>query len=110
MERWGKGRFKTTIKELSQSDNKSQRSLSRSLTILMWIIRIQLHLSKAATSWIYFVYKQLLDGHKACKFTLSLKRKIDWSYKHFIPQFAEIRYCSDSQNKHTGYTLSLSQK
>ena len=51
-----------------------------------------------------FVYKQLLDGHKACKTTLSLtqyhKKKIDWSNKHFIPQSADLQYCNDGQNKH----------
>ena len=26
--------------------------------------------------------------------------KIDRSYKHFIPQFAELQYCNDGQNKH----------
>ena len=31
---------------------KSKRCLSRSLTILMWLIRIQLRFSKAVTSWI----------------------------------------------------------
>ena len=52
-----------------------------------------------------FVYKQLLDGHKASKTILFIldmisKRKIDRSYKHFIPQFAELQYCYDGQNKH----------
>ena len=42
-----------------------------------------------------FVYKQLLDGHKVCKTKLSLT-----SYKHFILQFAELKYCNDGQNKH----------
>ena len=26
--------------------------------------------------------------------------KIDRSYKHFIPQFAELQYRNDGQNKH----------
>ena len=51
-----------------------------------------------------FVYKQLLDGHKACKKSIILdtisKIKIDRSYKHFIPQFAELQYCNNGQNKH----------
>ena len=39
----------------------------------MWIICIQLWLSKALDIVdLDFVYKQLLDGHKACKTTLSL--------------------------------------
>ena len=71
MERWKKDRFKRTIKELGQFD---KRSLSRSLAILMWIIRVQLRLSKAVTHIVDldFVHKQLLDGRKACKTTLSL--------------------------------------
>ena len=40
-----------------------------------------------------FVYKQLLDGCKACKNTFRLdimsKRKINRSCKHFIPQLPE---------------------
>ena len=28
------------------------------------------------------------------------KRKIDRSYKHFIPQFAELEYFNDGQNRH----------
>ena len=51
-----------------------------------------------------FVYKQLLDGYKACKTKIIIdtisKRKIDRSYKHFIPHFAEPQYCDDGQNKH----------
>ena len=27
-------------------------------------------------------------------------RNIDRSYKHFIPQFEELQYCNDGQNKH----------
>ena len=48
--------------------------MNQSLTILTWIIRIQLRLSKAVASCsdLDFVYKQLLDEHKACKTTLSL--------------------------------------
>ena len=44
-----------------------------------------------------FREKQLLDGHKPCNTT---KIKVDRSYKHFIPQFAELQYCNDGQNKH----------
>ena len=28
------------------------------------------------------------------------KIKIDRSYKHFMPQFAELQYCNDGKNKH----------
>ena len=73
MEGWKNGRLKRTIKELSQFDNKSQRSLSRSLTILMRLIRIQLRLSRAVLLVdLDFMYKQLLDVHKPCNTTLSL--------------------------------------
>ena len=43
------------------------------------------------------VYKQLLDGHRTWKTTLSnikSKRKIDRSAKHVITQFAELQYCN----------------
>ena len=36
-----KGRFKTTIKELSQFDNKMPEELESELTILMWTIQYQ---------------------------------------------------------------------
>ena len=36
------------------------------------------------------------------------KRKIGRSYKHFIPQFAELQYCNDGQNKYKFTTLMLS--
>ena len=52
MKRWKKGRFKRTIKELSQFDNKKLEELESSLTILIWTIRIQVRLSKAVTSSI----------------------------------------------------------
>ena len=52
MERWQKVRFKRTIKELNQSDNENRRSSSWSVTILIWIIRIQVRFSKAVTSWL----------------------------------------------------------
>ena len=43
MERWKKGRF----------DNKKPEDLESEFYHLMWIIRIQLRLSKAVTSWIW---------------------------------------------------------
>ena len=70
MEKWKKGSFKRTIKELSQFDNKKPEKLEWEFDILIWIIRMQVHLSKAVD--LDFVYKQLLDGHKDCKTTLSL--------------------------------------
>ena len=74
MEGWKKGRFKRTIKELSQFDNKSQESLSRSLTISNDVDNSYPTLPFKGRNIVEldFVYKQLLDGHKACKCTLSL--------------------------------------
>ena len=44
------------------------------------------------------MYKQLFDGqHHIILDTIS-KRKIDRSYKHFKPQFAELQYCSHGEN------------
>ena len=59
----GKGRFKRTINELNQSDKKSQRSLSWSLTILVWMIHIQLHLSKAVMQ-VSISSKTIPPGHE----------------------------------------------
>ena len=73
MERWKNGRFKRTIKELSQFDNKKPEELEsefdhfdvdNSYPTSPFKCRNILDLD--------FVYKQLIDGHKACKSTLSL--------------------------------------
>ena len=53
MERWRKGRCKRTIKELSQFDDKKAEELKSEFYHFMWIIRVQLRLSKAVTSWMY---------------------------------------------------------
>ena len=73
MERWKKGRFKRTIKELSQFDNKKPGELESEFD------HFDLNNSCPSSSFkgrnmvdLDFVYKQLLDGHKACKTTLSL--------------------------------------
>ena len=53
MEIWKKARFKKTIRELSQFDNKKPEELESEFDqSLMWIICIQLRLSKALRSWI----------------------------------------------------------
>ena len=98
----GKGRFKRIIKELSQFDDKIPEELESEFD------HFDVDNSYPTSPFngrntvdSDFVYKQLLDGHKACKTTKSKsKRKIDRSYKHFMPQFAELRYCNDGQNKH----------
>ena len=64
-ERWNKDRFKRTIKEFSQFDNEKPEELEsefdyfdvdNSYSTSLLIVDLD------------FVYKQLLDGHKACKF------------------------------------------
>ena len=73
MESWKKGRSKRTIKELSQFDNKNPEKFESEFD----------HFDKdnlyptppfkgPNIVDLDFVYKQLLDGHKACKTTLSL--------------------------------------
>ena len=52
MERWIKGRFKRTIKELSPFDNKKPEELESEFDQFEWIIRIQVRLSETVTSWI----------------------------------------------------------
>ena len=52
METWKNGRFKRTIKELSQFDNKKPEELQSESDHFDLIIRIQVRLSKAVVSWI----------------------------------------------------------
>ena len=73
MERWKKGRFKRTIKELSQFDTKKPEELESEFD------HFDLDNSYPSLPFkgrnivdLDFVNKQLLDGHKACKTTLSL--------------------------------------
>ena len=83
----GKGRFKRAIKELSQIDNKKPEELESEFD------HFDLDNSYPSSPFkgrnimdLDFVYKQLLDGHKAIVLGIISKRKIDRSYKHFIPQ------------------------
>ena len=64
----GKGRFKRTIKELSQFDDKKPEGLESEFD------QFDLDNSYPTSPFVDldFAYKQLLDGHKACKTTLSL--------------------------------------
>ena len=73
IERWKKGRFERTIKELSQFDNKKPEELESEFD------HFDLDSSYPTSSFkgpnivnLNFVCKQLLDGHKACETTLSL--------------------------------------
>ena len=70
MERWKKGRFKRTIKELSQFDNKKPEELESEFD------HFDLDNSYPSSPFkgrnivdLDFVYKQFPDGHKACKTT-----------------------------------------
>ena len=72
-ERWKKRRFKRTIKELSQFDNKKPQELESEFD------NFDADYSYSASHFkgrnivdLDFMYKQLLDGHKSCKITLSL--------------------------------------
>ena len=67
MERWKKA-LERTIKELSQFDNKNPEELESEFD------HFDLDDSYPSSAFrrrnivdLYFVYKQLLDGHKACK-------------------------------------------
>ena len=69
MERWKKDRFKRTIKELSQFDNKKPEELESEFD------HFDVDNSYPTSPLIVdldFAYKQLFDGHKACKITSSL--------------------------------------
>ena len=72
MEIWKNGRFKRTIKELNQFDNKPEEHESE-------FGHFDADNSYPTSPFKFcnivdldFVYKQLLDGHKACKTILSL--------------------------------------
>ena len=99
------GRFKRTIKELSQFDNKKLEELELGFD----------HFdadNSYPTSYFKgrnmvdsdFVYIQLLDVHKACKTTLSLtqyqRERLIGLTSIFVGQFAELQCCNNSQNKH----------
>ena len=106
MERWRKCRVKRTIKELNQFDNKKPAELESEF------VHFDLDDSYPSSPFkgrkivdLDFVYKQLLDRHKKSLqnhiiLDIISKRMIQRSYKHFIPQFAELKYCKDGQNKH----------
>ena len=73
MERWRKGRFNRTIKEISQLDNKKPEELESEFD------HFDVNNSYRTSPFkchnivdLDSVHKQLLDGHKACKTTLSL--------------------------------------
>ena len=68
-----KGRFKRTIKELSQFDNKKPEEHESDFDHFDVDNSYPTSLFKGPNIVdLDFVYKQLLDGHKACKATLSL--------------------------------------
>ena len=86
IDRWKKDRFNRTIKELSQFDNKKPEELESDFD------HFDVDNSCPTSPLIVdvdFEYKQLLDGHKAYKFTSSLtqyqRSKIGRPYKHLIP-------------------------
>ena len=73
MERWKKDRFKSTIKELSQFDNKKPEEVESEFDLFdldNWYPISPFKERNIVDS--DFVYKQLHDKHKACKTTLSL--------------------------------------
>ena len=73
MERWKKGRLKRTIKELSKFDNKKPGELEWEFDHFGLDNLYPSSPFKGRNIMdLDFVYKQLLDGHKACKTTLSL--------------------------------------
>ena len=73
MQRWKKGRFKRTIKELSQFDNKKPEELESEFDHFAVDNSYPNSPFKCCNIVdLDFVYKQLLDKHKACKTTLSL--------------------------------------
>ena len=73
MERWKNGLFKRTIKELSQVDNKKPEKLESEFDHFVPDKSYPTSPFKGRNIVdLDFVYKQLFDGHKAYKTTLSL--------------------------------------
>ena len=73
MERCKKGRFKRTIKELSQFGNTKPEELESEFDHFDVDKSYPTSPSEGPNIVdLDFVYKQLPDGHKACKTTLSL--------------------------------------
>ena len=73
MERWKKSRFKRTIKELSQFNNKKPEELESEFDHFDVDNSYRTSPFKGRNVVdLDFVYNQLLDGHKACKTALSL--------------------------------------
>ena len=73
MERWKKGRFERTIKELSQFDNKKPEELESEFDHFDLDNSYPSSPSKGRNIVdLDFMYKQFLDEHKAYKTTLSL--------------------------------------
>ena len=68
MERWRKGRFERTIKELSQFDNKKQEELETEFDYF----DVDNSYPTSPFKGCNIVYKELLDWHKACKTPLFL--------------------------------------
>ena len=67
------GRLERTIKELSQFDHKKQEELEPEFDHFYAINSYPASPFKGRNIVdLYFVYKQLLDGHKPCNTTLSL--------------------------------------
>ena len=67
-----KGRFKRTIKELSQFDNRKPEELGSEFDHDLDDSYPSSPFKGRNIVDLDFVYKQLLDGHKACKTTVSL--------------------------------------
>ena len=73
MERWKKGRFERTIKKLSQFDNKKPEELESEFDHFdLDNLYPTSHFKGSNIVDLDFEYNQWLDGHKACKTTLSL--------------------------------------
>ena len=70
MERWKKDRFKRTIKKLNQLDNKKPEELESEFDHYLDVDNS--YPTSPLIVDLDFLYKQLLDGHKAFKIKLSL--------------------------------------
>ena len=97
MEGWKNGRLESTIKELSQFENKKPEELESEFDNFDAANSYQTSPFKGRNIVdLDFVYKQLLHGYKPCNTILSLTQ---YQRERLIGLTSILYLCNDSQNK-----------
>ena len=104
-----KGRYKRTIKELSQFDDKKPEELESDIDHFDMDNSYPTSPFKGRNIMdLDFVYKQLLDGHKACKTTLPFtkyQREILMSLTGIL-YFSWLKYSTVTMVKKSIYDVN----